>query len=76
MSNSLIGMQKYLDAVRIPLRLACKTKTGWPILISLWFVHKEGLLYCATQKTAKIVEYLQNDTRCAFEIAEDQPPYC
>jgi hypothetical protein len=69
-------MKEYLDAVHIPLRLACKTKTGWPMLISLWFVHKKGLLYCATQKSAKVVEYLQNDDRCAFEIAGDQPPYC
>jgi hypothetical protein len=33
-------------------------------------------LYCATQKSAKIVDFLQNDPRCAFEIAEDRPPYC
>ena len=39
-------------------------------------MHQDGLLYCATQKSAKIVHYLQNDARCAFEIAEDQPPYC
>lgn len=76
MKNSLIGMQDYLNAVRIPIRLACKTKTDWPIVISLWFLHKDGLLYCATQSSAKIVSYLQHDNRCAFEIASDQPPYC
>jgi hypothetical protein len=31
---------------------------------------------CATQKTARLVAYLQNDPRCAFEIAADLPPYC
>jgi hypothetical protein len=36
----------------------------------------DGLLYCATQKSAKIVYFLQNDPLCAFEIAEDRPPYC
>ena len=76
MSDSLIEMQEYLDAIHIPLRLACSTKTGWPMVISLWFIHQDGFLYCATQKSAKIVDYLQNDARCAFEIAEDQPPYC
>jgi len=74
--KNLIEMEKYLDAVRIPVRLACNTTSDWPTVISLWFLHKDGLLYCATQKTAKIVNYLQNDPRCAFEIAEDQPPYC
>jgi hypothetical protein len=69
-------MHDFLDNVRIPLRLACKTKTGWPLVISLWFLHMDGILYCATQKSAKIVYFLQNDPRCAFEIAEDRPPYC
>ena len=76
MKTSLIEMQEYLDVVRIPVRIACKTTTDWPTVISLWFLHQDGLLYCATQKSAKIVNYLRNDARCAFEIAEDQPPYC
>jgi hypothetical protein len=76
MSTSLAEMQTFLDTVRIPLRLACKTKTGWPVVISLWFLHQDGRLYCATQESARIVDYLENDARCAFEIAEDQPPYC
>jgi hypothetical protein len=76
MKVSLVEKQEFLDAARIPLRLACKTKTGWPVVISLWFIHQDGLLYCATQRSAKVVDYLQNDSRCAFEIAGDQPPYC
>lgn len=76
MNNLLVGMQEYLNEVRIPIRLACKTRTDWPMVISLWFLHRDGLLYCATQKSAKIIDYLQNDARCAFEIAEDRPPYC
>lgn len=76
MKNSLIDMKDFLNAVRIPIRIACKTKTDWPIVISLWFLHQDGLLYCATQSSAKIVSYIQHDDRCAFEIASDQPPYC
>jgi hypothetical protein len=76
MQASLIDMHEFLDAVRIPIRIACKTETGWPMVVSLWFLHQDGLLYCATRKSARIVHYLQNDARCAFEIAEDQPPYC
>jgi len=76
MSLSLSEMSKYLDDVRIPLRLACNTKTDWPTVVSLWYLHQDDLLYCATQKSAKVVNYLQRDSRCAFEIAEDRPPYC
>jgi hypothetical protein len=76
MVPSLIEMREFLDDVRIPLRLACKTQSDWPMVVSLWFLHQDNLLYCATQRSAKIVAYLQNDARCAFEIAEDRPPYC
>lgn len=76
MCPSLIEMHSYLDDVRIPLRLACKTKSDWPMVISLWFIHQDNLIYCATQRTARVVTYLKNDSRCAFEIAEDRPPYC
>ncbi|MFC1878823.1 hypothetical protein ACFLZW_02805 [Chloroflexota bacterium] len=76
MNTSLTEMREFLDTVRIPIRLGCNTKTGWPIVVSLWFIYQDGLLCCATQKSAKIVDYLQNNERCAFEIAEDRPPYC
>ncbi len=76
MNDSLVAEQEFLNEVRIPIRLACTTKTGWPIVVSLWFLHQDGLLYCATQKSAKLINYLHNDDRCAFEIAEDRPPYC
>jgi hypothetical protein len=46
------------------------------MILSLWFLHKDNLLYCATQRTAKIVTYLKRDSRCAFEIADEKPPYC
>lgn len=76
MDKTLFGAQEFLNQVKIPIRLACKTKTGWPIVVSLWFLHQDGLLYCATQKSARVTKYLQQDDRCAFEIAEDRPPYC
>ena len=76
MGASLNEMREFLEKIRIPLRLASQTKTGWPMVISLWFLHRDDLLYCATRKSAKIITYLQNDARCAFEIAADQPPYC
>lgn len=46
------------------------------MVVSLWFLHQDRLLYCATQKSAKLIDYLKQDDRCAFEIAEDHPPYC
>ena len=76
MITSLFEIGDYLESVRIPVRLACKTKSDWPMVVSLWFLHQEGHLFCSTQRTAKVVSYLARDPRCAFEIAADQPPYC
>jgi len=76
MISTLSEIGDYLESVRIPVRLACKTKSDWPMVVSLWFLHQEGHLFCSTQRTAKVVSYLARDPRCAFEIAADQPPYC
>lgn len=69
-------LKTYLNVTRIPMRLACATQTGWPMVVSLWYLYQDGQLFCATQKTSRVVSYLQHDPRCAFEIAADLPPYC
>ncbi len=71
-----LQLEQYFEAARIPLRLACTTPSGWPAVISLWYLYREGSFYCATSQTAKVAQYLQHNPRCAFEIAADQPPYC
>ena len=76
MTTDITKIENYLNEIRIPLRLACMTESGWPRILSLWFFYQDGQLYCATQKSAWVVTYLQNNPRCAFEIAADQPPYC
>ncbi len=66
---------RYLSEIKIPIRLACITDKGWPLVTSLWFVFMNQKFYCATQKTAKVIEFLSQNPRCGFEIASDQPPY-
>jgi len=48
---------------------------NWPITISLWYIYKDNKIFCATQKSAKIIEYLSKNARCGFEVASDNPPY-
>ena len=76
MSTSLKNHEGFLESVQIPVRLACKTSSDWPVVISLWFHYHDNKLYCATQKSAKVISYLRYDSRVGFEIAEDRPPYC
>jgi hypothetical protein len=70
------GVRQYLEDIRVPLRLACATPSGWPMVLSLWYICRDGHFYCATQRTAKVVSYLRHDPRCGFEVASDSPPYC
>ncbi len=59
----------------IPVRLACVTPSGAPLVCSLWYVYADDAIWCATQQSAAVVKYLEKDSRCAFEIAPEQPPY-
>lgn len=85
------GVADFLADTRVPLRLACNTASGFPLLASLWFVAEEtdgetdretdretdgGLeLWCATQRDAHVASRLREDGRCAFEVSTEQPPY-
>ncbi len=60
---------------RIPIRIACITKYDWPVVLSMWYTVRDGKIYCATQKNAKVVSFLRENPKCAFEIAGDKPPY-
>ena len=69
-------VDRFLAEARRPVRLACVGAKGYPVLASLWFVPLEGRLWCATQRSARMAVLLERDGRCAFEVAEDQAPYC
>ncbi|KAA3662705.1 MAG: hypothetical protein DWQ04_12715 [Chloroflexi bacterium] len=71
-----VSLNDYYEKTKIPLRLSCVTKSGWPMVLSLWYLFEDGVLYCATPQNARVVTYLQAEPRCAFEIAADTPPYC
>ncbi len=68
-------MEEYLAQAVIPLRIACVSSAGWPVVVSLWYLHREGALWCATPAHARIARLLAQDPRCGFEVAVNQPPY-
>ncbi len=65
---------RFWDDARIPIRVATNGESG-PLVTSLWFVHHDDALWCATQSDAVIVRRLRADPRCGFEVAGDSPPY-
>lgn len=69
------GIQSFLERQRIPLRLACLDRRDEPLVCSLWYLFEEGSLWCATQKSARVVDYLTRNPACGFEVAPESPPY-
>ena len=68
-------IERFLREIRVPIRIACNGASGHPVLVSLWFVPMDGQLWCATQRSAKVVSHLSRDPHCAFEVSVETPPY-
>ena len=68
-------VHEHLASTAIPLRLAYASASGHPQLLSLWFVWRDGALWCATSARARVVAILEREPRCGFEVAPDAPPY-
>jgi hypothetical protein len=76
MMDNGVSIENYLQESTIPLRLSCVMESGWPAVLSLWYLYEAGSFFCATPESAKVVSYLHAEARCSFEVASDQPPYC
>ena len=68
-------MQLIGPELKIPIRIAFVDSNKEPRVISLWYAYINGKIFCATQRSAKIVQYLKENPNCGFEIAADCPPY-
>lgn len=67
-------MRAYLEQAIIPIRLAVQNERG-PLVLSLWFIPIDVILWCATSGSARLIDYLRAEPRCGFEVAADTPPY-
>jgi nitroimidazol reductase NimA-like FMN-containing flavoprotein (pyridoxamine 5'-phosphate oxidase superfamily) len=65
----------FLEAERSPLHLALHGERGFPLVVSLWFRHAAGALWCATHATSLVARRLARDDRVAFEVSTNDPPY-
>ena len=72
-SHSDIGA--YLESAIIPARVSVVSGSGWPIIVSLWFLYERETIFCAVRSTSRIAEHFARQPRVGFEIAADAPPY-
>jgi hypothetical protein len=57
------------------MRLAANTDSGFPVVLSLWFLTEGDEIVGAVHRDSRIAQRLRVDPRCAFEIAPNEPPY-
>ena len=69
------AIEEYLRTSVLPVRLASIAADGSPVVLSLWYLYEEGSIWCATQRTSRIIARLEREPRCGFEIAGDTIPY-
>lgn len=65
----------FLRECTLPLRLAVNGRDGYPRQLSLWYLWEDGVLRCATHRSAHVATWLHADPRCSFELAPNEPPY-
>lgn len=70
----LNAIADFLQATRIPMRLATNGSTG-PLVQSLWFLVEDAHLWCATQDSSLLAQRIARDPQVGFEVAGDHPPY-
>jgi hypothetical protein len=68
-------VRDFLAEACIPMRLAVNTPSGFPVVLSLWFLTEGDELLAAVHRDARVATRLREDARCAFEIAPNDPPY-
>ncbi len=58
-----------------PLRISIEA-AGAPLIIPLWFLYEDGLLWCASTANAYLSQLIAHQPNCGFDISGNHMPYC
>lgn len=72
---SVEQVEAFLAEATIPLRLACNSSEGYPLVASHWFAYRQGELLCAVHKNSVMAKRIRQSPKIGFEVAADTPPY-
>lgn len=72
---SLEKAEHYLQSKTYPLRLATIGDDGFPLVVSVWFIYDDGLIWCAVQNDSSVALNLETNSNCGFEIGPNETPY-
>lgn len=68
-------IDEFLAVEKIPMRLACIDKYGFPLVCSLWFYYHNDCLWAATHEKSYLIKCIKHNARIAFEISTNDYPY-
>ena len=66
---------QWLGECRFPIRLACTAADGFPRVVSVWFLYKEGSFFSVSHRNSSLVKLLAASPRVGFEVSPNEPPY-
>jgi nitroimidazol reductase NimA-like FMN-containing flavoprotein (pyridoxamine 5'-phosphate oxidase superfamily) len=66
---------EFLEAARIPMRLATVGRDGFPRVVSVWYLADGLSLQCVSHRDSQLVKLLRANDRIGFEVAPNEPPY-
>jgi len=46
-----------------------------PLIVPLWYQFVDGAFYCASPKHAKVVELINRQPQCGFDVSTNDIPY-
>jgi hypothetical protein len=67
--------EKWLQQCEFPIRLACNAQDGFPRVVSVWFLYRQGEFLCVSHRDSSLVKLLQASSRVGFEVSPNEPPY-
>ncbi|TNF35899.1 MAG: pyridoxamine 5'-phosphate oxidase family protein [Gammaproteobacteria bacterium] len=65
----------YLDHTTVPMRLACHTPSGYPQVVSIWYLRDGQQLVGITHQSSHLMRLIKQNPHVGFEVAVNEPPY-
>ncbi|AQA18778.1 hypothetical protein BST95_11555 [Halioglobus japonicus] len=72
----LADIHNWLGDSRYPLRVSCVGEDGYPRVVSLWYIFRDGKFHCVSHRNSPLVKLLRKSPKVGFEVSPNQPPYC
>ncbi|RLQ23078.1 pyridoxamine 5'-phosphate oxidase family protein [Seongchinamella sediminis] len=71
----LAAAEQWLGQCAMPIRLACTGEDGFPRVVSVWFLYREGEFLSVSHRDSSLVKLLQSSPQVGFEVSPNEPPY-